>query len=347
MQDEISSEVVDALKVRLLKPEAAVAEVGGTKIPAAYEAYLRGRQLRHEGEVEATLREALAAFDEAIRLDPDYARAYAGKANVLTTLAFNAYMPYETGFEQSRQAAKRALELAPDLAEGLLAMGTIQQVVDMDLRAAAESAERALRLSPGSYDVQLSYASFESSIGQHERAIAAADNAVELDPIAPSAHASLSGVLQSARQYERAERAARQAIALAPDRSSMHGTLGWIKLMQGKNDEALPEFEQETIDWQRMTGRALVFARTGRAELARAEIEAMRKAFGDAASYQYAQICAALGDQDEAFRWLENARRVHDPGLMGQVFIDPILDPLRPDPRFDALLRELGFPGKA
>ena len=57
--------------------------------------------------------------------------------------------------------------------------------------------------------------------------------------------------------------------------------------------------------------------------------------------------CAALGDHDEAFRWLANARRVHDPGLMGQVFVDPILDPLRPDPRYDALLRELGFPGKA
>jgi adenylate cyclase len=340
VQDEISSQVVDALKVRLLQPAA---ETGGTQVAAAYEAYLRGRHLRHQGEAERTLRDALAAFDEAIRLDPRYARAYAGKADAMSALASNAYVPFQTGFEESRKAALRASELAPDLAEAFMALGYIQQNVDADLPAAAKSLQHALRLNPGSYDVQLAYSTFEASKGQQDSALAAARKAVELDPIAPGAYVNLAGVLSFSRQFDQAERAARHAIELAPERPAGHYNLGWVLLLQHRSDEALAEFDKESIDWQRMTGRALVFAQSGKAELARTEIEAMRKAFGDAASYQYAQIYTLLGDRDAAFRSLSTARRVRDPGLVGQVFADPTLEPLRSDPRYVTLVRELGF----
>jgi hypothetical protein len=91
-----------------------------------------------------------------------------------------------------------------------------------------------------------------------------------------------------------------------------------------------------------MAGRASVFAVEGKRELAREELAAMREKFGDGAAYQYAEVNALLGDRDEAMRWLEVARRVRDPGLM-QMHADPTLDNLRPDPRFQALERELGF----
>jgi hypothetical protein len=92
-----------------------------------------------------------------------------------------------------------------------------------------------------------------------------------------------------------------------------------------------------------MTGRAVTLAKTGKSDQARAEMESMRKLLGDAAAYQYAQIGTTLGDHDAAFRWLETAKRVHDPGLMGQVYVDPLLEPLRADPRYMSLVRELGF----
>jgi TolB-like protein/Tfp pilus assembly protein PilF len=345
VQDEISNEVVDALKLKLLKP-AAAGESGGTQVPAAYEAFLRGRHARHEGEGEATLRAALAAFDEAIRLDPRYARAYAGKADALNVIASNAYMPTDVGFQQARQASERALELAPDLPDALLALGFLQFNVDLDPAAAKASAERALGLSPGSYDVQLAYSGFEFSLGETERAIASARKAVELDPIAPGAHVNLSNALYFARQYDESALAIRHAMSLAPGRPASHYYLGLVLLQQGRNDEALAEFNLETISWQRMFGRALTLARQGKPDLARAEMAAMHEAFGDAASYQYAQIHAALGDRDEAFGSLNAARRVHDPGLMGQVYVDPLLNNLRSDPRYDALMRELGFTGK-
>lgn len=345
VQDEISGHVVDALKVRLLPGARPDADVGGTSVPGAYEAYLRGRYQRNLGEAEPTLRAALAAFDEAIALDPRYARAHVGRADALGALASNAYLPFDTGFAQARQAAQRAIELAPDLAEGHGAAGFLLLNVDGDVKGAAAAATRALELNPGSSDVQRGYANFASSLGRHEAAIVAAHKAVELDPISPQAHATLSGVLLNARQYEEAQAAARRAITLAPARPGVHAALGFTLLLQSKPDEALAEFDQESVDWQRMTGRALVFAGTGKPDLARAEMEAMRGKFGDAASYQYAEISATLGDRDAAFRWLATARRVRDPGLMSLVLVDPLLDSLRGDPRFAALISELGLAG--
>ena len=342
VQDEISNEVVDALKLRLLKP-AAAAESGGTQVPAAYEAYLRGRAARHEGEGEDTLREALAAFDEAIRLDPGYARAYAGKADALATSASNAYLPFDSGFRDARQNAERALALVPDLPEALLVLSFIQLNVDADLQAATASAERALELSPGSYDAQFYYSGLAASFGGRERAIAAARKTVELDPIAPSAYVGLSNVLYFAHQYEDSERAVRHAMLLAPSRPGNHYYLGLVLLMQGRNDEALAACNQESIGWQRMTCRGLAYARMGKTDLARSEIGALQKDSGDAASYQFAQMNALLGDHDEAFRWFAVGRRIHDPGLMGQVYVDPMIEGLRSDPRYDALIQELGF----
>ena len=346
VQDEISNEVVDALKLKLLKPAGSASEdVGGTQIPAAYEAYLRGRQLRHEGEGEATLRGAIAAFDEAISLDPDYARAYAGKADAQNILASSGVIPFDSGFAAARVTAERALALSPDLPEALLAMAYYQFNFEADQRAAIESLERALRLSPGNYDVQLSYSSITGSLAWYDRSIESARKAVELDPISPGAYVNLSGALAWAGRLEDAERAARRAIALAPDRPAGHFWLGQVLLLQDRNEQALAEFDRESIPWQRMTGRALSFARAGKPELARAEVQSMQKALGSAASYQYAQIYTALGDYDEAFRWLATARKIHDPGLMGQVFADPLLRPLHSDPRYGRLVEELGFTG--
>ena len=348
VQDEISKHVVDALKVRLLRAEAPAQEAGGTRVPEAYEAYLQGRFEKNKGEAEDTLRAALAAFEKAIRIDPSYARAYVGKADALSVMASNAYLPYDSGFTQSREAAMRAIELAPDLAEGYQALGFVQAVVDQDLEAATASAERAMQLNPSSIDVQRSYSGVQSSLGRPEAAIAAANKAIELDPLAPQAYTTLSTALMNARRYDQAEAAARRAVALTPDRPSVHGQLGFVLLLLRHPDEALSEFEKESVDWQRMTGRALVFAAKGQKDLARAEMAAMLKAknVGVAASYQYAQINAELDDRDEAFRWLAKAREIRDPGLTGNVFVDPILDPLRADARYDTLVRELGFTAK-
>jgi TolB-like protein len=346
VQDEISGQVVDALKLRLLRAETSAPETGGTRVSKAYEAYLRGRFLKNQGEGEASLRGALAAFEEAIRLDPQYARAYVGRSDTIARLGSNGYVPVADAFEQARQAAQRAIDLEPGLAEAYLSLSFPLQMVDGDLKASWAAAERALQLNPGSFDVQYAYSGFASSLGRHDVAIAAAEKAVELDPISPAAHNNLAGILWNARQFDKSEAVARGALSLDPLRPGVHASVGYALLMLHRPDEARAAFDQESVGWQHSTGRSLAFAMTGKPDLAQAEMAAMRKRMGDDASYQYAEINAQLGNLDEAFRWLANARRVHDPGLMSGVYVDPLLDPLRADPRFDALMRELGFTAK-
>ena len=343
VQDEISGQVVDALKVRLLRADSSSPEIGGTRVSAAYESYLKGRFLKNQGEGETTLKDALAAYDEAIRLDPAYARAYVGRSDALWRLGSNGYLPVEKAFEQARAAAQRAIELAPDLAEAYLSLASPQSMVDYDLNAASSTVERAVRLNPGSFDVQYAYSGFLSSLARHDEAIAAAQKAVELDPVSAAAHINLASVLWSARQFDKAADAARRALSLDPLRPGAQAAVGYALLLLHRPDEASAAFTKESVRWQHWTGRALAFAMQGKKDLAKTEMEAMRSRMGDDASYQYAEINAQLGDLDESFHWLANARRVHDPGLMSGIYTDPLLDPLRADPRYDKLVAELGF----
>src|SRR5688572_397795 len=342
IQDEISGEVVDALKVRLLDQNASNAEVGGTTNARAYEAYLQGLYSANQGEKEATLRKALAEFDQAIALDPNYARAHAGRARVLGHLASNGYEPFESGFGGAREAAERARALEPGLAEAWLRLAYITYAVDLDIAKAQAQFERALALDPGSAEIQGIYSQFALGTGQTEKAIEAGSKAVQLDPIAPRPHVALSTAYYGARRYDEAIAVARRAERLDPNYPTVHGGMGYALLETGDLEGARAEFEKEPIEWQRLTGLALVAAKLGHAEQARAGLATARERLGEAAAYQYAEINAQLGDHDEAFRWLGVARRIKDPGL-SIVLVDPLMDPLREDPRYKKLTHELGL----
>jgi tetratricopeptide (TPR) repeat protein len=135
---------------------------------------------------------------------------------------------------------------------------------------------------------------------------------------------------------------ARRAERLDPNYPGVHGGIGYVLLETGDLEGARAEFDKELIEWQRLTGIAIADAKLGRAEQARAGLAAAIERLGEAAAYQYAEINAQLGDRNEAFRWLEVARRIKDPGL-SILAIDPLMDPLRKDPRFGTLTRELGL----
>jgi TolB-like protein/Tfp pilus assembly protein PilF len=342
IQDEISGEVVDALKVRLLGQDTLKAEVGGTTNARAYEAYLQGLYSVNQGQQEVTLRKALAAFGQAVAEDPNYARAHAGRARVLGHLASNGYEPFDSGFGRAREAAERAIALEPGLAEAWLPLAYITSTVDLDIRKAQTYFERARALDPGSAEVQNLYSNFALGIGLTDKAIEAGSKAVQLDPLAPRQHIALATAYYGARRYDEALATARRAERLDPNFPSVHGSIGYVLLETGDFEEARAEFEKEAIEWQRLTGLAIADAKLGRTEQARAELATAIERLGEAAAYQYAEINAQLGDPDEAFRWLEVARRIKDPGL-STIVSDPLMDPLRDDPRYKTLTRELGL----
>jgi tetratricopeptide (TPR) repeat protein len=317
-------------------------EIGGTENAVAYEAHLRGQYLRNQGEREATLREALAAYDRAIANDPRYARAHAARAAALFRLATNGYDPFDSGFAASREAALHTVQLAPGLGQAYVPLAFISQTVDNDVAKARVYFDKALALGSNDASVQIAYANFASSLGLIDSALTAATRATELDPISPQAHLIEGQANYFGRRWTEAEAAVRRALALDPGRP---GSLGFLSLVLGEQrrlDEARAAAAAEPNPWQRVTFVAIIDAKAGRVADARRGLADAQRKFGDSAAYQYAEIFAQLGRRDDAFRWLETARRLHDPGLSA-VLTDPLVDPLRGDPRFDRLLSDLSL----
>ena len=204
---------------------------------------------------------------------------------------------------------------------------------------------RAVSLDPGNAEVQSAYSNLAQGLGMLDEAIAAAAKAVQLDPLSARQNSVLSAAYYTARKYPTSLEVARRAERLDPDYPGVRAGIGYGLLETGDVDGARAEFAREPIEWQQRTGVAIADVRLGRTEQARAELKAFIGSMGKSAAYQYAQINAQLGDVEESLRWLGVAREVRDPGLIGLV-ADPLLDPLRTDPRFRKLLQGLGLPEK-
>jgi TolB-like protein/Flp pilus assembly protein TadD len=343
VQDEIAGEVVDSLKVKLLGADRKPVQAGGTNDARAYEAYLRGRYELNKGESQEILRTALAAFDEALALDPSFAQAHASRSSVLQALARNAYLPYAEGFAQARAAAERAVELAPDTSDAYAALGRLAIGANWDWQESEVALRKALELNPSNAAAYIVLAQLLAGLGRTNEALAAADQAVSVDPLAPAGIQTVAFTNYDARRYDEAGTLARQVATLDPARPRLNYLLGLIDLATGKLQAAAVACERERVEWQRQTCLAIVYEKLGRAPEAAAQLKELKKT-GDASAYQMAQISAQRGQLDEAIRWLDVARRVRDPGVF-RAGVDQLLDPLRDDPRFRTHLRELNLPG--
>ena len=343
VQDEIAGEVVASLKVKLLGADHKPVQAGGTNDARAYEAYLRGRYEWNKGESQEILRGALAAFDEALALDPSFAQAHASRSSVLQALTRNAYIPYAEGFAQARAAAERAVELAPDASDAYVALGRLAISADRDWQESEAALRKALELNPSNAAAYIVLAQLLTGLGRSNEALAEAHQAVSVDPLALAGTQTLAFTNYDARHYEEARTLARQVATLDHTRPRLHYLLGLIDLATGDPQAAAAACEKELVEWQRQTCLAIAYGRLGRDREAAAQLEELKKS-GDTAAYQFAQISAQRGELDDAIRWLNVGRRVRDPGIF-RAGVDQLLDPLRGDPRFRTYLRELNLPG--
>ncbi len=345
LQTEIATAVADALKIRLLGDVSAKIELGGTRNAAAFDAYLRASSSFQAVHKERELLAAIAAYTDAIRLDPTYALALADRSIAVTTYA--GYVATGTAvrqsfFEKAEADARRAIALAPELAQAHLALAFVS-FGTLDFAQANGEYERALALAPGNAQVLRESAEFAACMGHFDTGIAAARRAVVLDPLDYRSYATLGQALYASRRYEDAATALAEAISLNPGHELTYGARGLALLELGDLEGARASCESKPDFWTSQLCLALVYEKLGRHAESQAELAKIRAVNGDGNAYQYAEIYAQWGDRAQALEWLDTAVRLRDPGLL-YLKADPLMDPLRREPRFQAILRQLNFP---
>ncbi len=346
VQAEIAAAVASALSIVIDTDTSRkrVKEIGGTKSVAALDAYLRGRELFELHIDETSERAALAKFDEAIRIDPDYAAARAARSRALAVIASqygNAAERIKL-FDSAVTEAETATRIAPQFAAGFNALGYALFYGRLDAKAARRPFEQAYALATSDVDVLNRYAIFCARTGRFAEANQAIERASKLDPLNASVFRTQGNIKFANREYEAAINAGERALKINPKRNSVNGDIGDSFLMIGELDKARRSYEKETNSLIRLTGLAILDHRVGRRASAQENLAKMLAEHGDNGFYQKAQILAQWGKADAAITALQEAKKVRDAG-MGYLLNDPFLDPIRKDPRFDTLLAQMGF----
>jgi TolB-like protein/Tfp pilus assembly protein PilF len=349
LQADVATSVAQQLEVKLVGDEAAKIELGGTKNPEAYDAYLRGMQLnRKVDSKEADYRKALAAFDYAISLDPNFAAAYARRASTLDAVYYTTSdVSTRIGLnQQARIAAERAVALAPQLGEAHHALAITYVRGAPDLTQASREFNRSLALAPGSAWVQVNTGWFYCWLGHFDSAVAAARRAVSLDPQNVRIRGVLGQILVYARRYSEAQVVFHDAQVLAPDSHDLEAGITSVLLASGQFEKARKSCEASSTpldDGDRHFCLALVYHALSREADAGRELEKFKATDGDTAAFLYAEIYAQWGDKPAAMHWLGQAEQLHDAALV-ELRVDPFLDPIRNEPQWKAIAGRLNFP---
>jgi serine/threonine-protein kinase len=345
IQTDIAEYVARALSIALGASAGSSLIVGGTQNAAAQNLALKADEAFEQYTKEDADR-AVRLLDDAIRLDPNYAGAYTRRA-FYTIRRGNAFSTSGEEFARSRAEAlpyaQKALSLAPNFSYAHAAMGAVHQG-NFNIAAASAEFRRAVELAPGDADLLRGYSFFLSQLGNQAESLRLAQKALELDPLNEDSYENWVGALFDARRYDEALRFAEDTRRKSPELFDDDSLLGMCLLMLGRLRQAQEKFALGRADsWQRLTSEALVLARSGDRAGAERKIQRMQSLVGDAASYQYAQIYADLGDTAKALAALEHAWAVRDPGLFN-IRVDALMDPLRKEPRFEALVKKMNFP---
>lgn len=343
VQDEIAQAVASALSVELSRGKGDV-QTNGTANFAAYDAYLKGNGLYQMSSGEQSARDALAKFEEATALDPDYAAAWSARSRTLASIA-NQYLDGSARaatFDSAIAAARKSLALDPDLADAYSALGYATLFGRRDGRAARAPFERSAQLGQGQPDVLTRYAAYCAFAGEFDKARTAIFRAAKLDPLNALAQRLIGTVEFTARRYPESIAALRRALALNPQLNGANAAIAFNQLMMGRVEEAARSVAAEKSDLRRLTGEAMVAQRLGDMAKAQSALRRIESEFGTSALYEQAQVLAQWGETDRGMAALLRAAETGDPGLV-LIKTDPLIDALRKRPEFSGLLKQVGF----
>jgi tetratricopeptide (TPR) repeat protein len=338
MQGDIAQEVASRLHILLAAREHALVTRTRQVPPEAMEEYLGGRQLQ---DVQVDLQGAIKRYLRAIQLAPGFAEAYAalGQCYALESAYFLA-VPWDVALPRSLTASNRAIELDAGLPEAWAARAFARFTLEGNWPAAESDFHRALELGPDSVDVLGSYSTFLTDRGRHAEAIEAGRRAEERAPFSAATTRHLAWSYYMARDFDNAIRQARRALEIDPGFVTARTVLGRALLFRGRFAEGIAELESVGPNYDAML--AAGYAMAGRRDDAARVIAQMLATGYDRqfAAYEVALAYAALHDEERALTWLEKALRDHDASWT-ELSVDPMLDPLRANARFQALVAQV------
>jgi TolB-like protein/Tfp pilus assembly protein PilF len=350
VESDIANTIADTLQAKLTGAEKQLIAAQPTNDLTAYDLYLKGRSLwsKRGGE---NLRQAIAFYEQAIARDPNYALAYTGLAEAYVILPIYTAVASREAFSKAKTAALRALQLDDKLAEAHTALADVL-FNDFDMAASISEFQRAIALNPNYATAHQWYGCDTlRAVGRFDEAIVEGKRAVELDPLSPIINSDLGRTFTIARRYDEAIAQLRKTLEIDPTLWVAHYNLG--ETFQLKNDlaTAITEYtsaQQLSDDLRARVPLAAAKAQSGNKEAAvqmLAELEELGR-HGNVRSYWRTLLYLSLGNRDEAIRWLEQGIADHDGLDIGWIKVDPLLDPLRGDPRFEALVQKVVSPEK-
>jgi TolB-like protein/predicted Zn-dependent protease len=341
VQKEITKDVLSKLTPKLSGVDEQKLAKTSTANPDAYRLLLQGRYFLDRTTKEDT-EKAIGYFQQALTIDPNYALCWADLGRAYAIQAGRAWAPEKEAFDQSRDAAKRALAIDPDLAEGHAQLGRIQATYDLDLHAAEASYRRALELASSSASVQDGAAVLFYKLGQFDESINLSRQAINEDPLSPSFYHNLGLTCLAAGRSAESEQAFRKSLELAPGRIVSNALLAMALLQEGRTDDSLAQADREPDMVWKLWALAIIDHRTGHAAQADETIKKLVSEHSDGNAFQIAEVYAVRGETDKAFDWLDAAYKKRDSGIT-HAKVDPNLASLHSDPRWGTYLKKLGL----
>jgi serine/threonine protein kinase/Flp pilus assembly protein TadD len=345
VQEEIAREISEKLRLRLSGEERKLLTKRYTENAAAYQLYLKCTYYWNKFTPEAE-RAAIDHCTQAIVLDPDFALPYAGLVHAYQVSANNGWMRPHDAYPKAKAALAKGLELNPNDPSLLTAAASTSMFYDWDWEAAERGFRRANEVEPNYWHHHELYGYLLTVEGRAEEAFAEGRRAQEIDPLSLIAHASVSHFYYFFRQYDRSTAEARKSLELDPKFAVAHLQLARTFAQQGKYEEAVAEYKQ-VIGLMGLTAQTAgelghTYALSGN----RAEALKLLGELKEMSARQYVSplnfvfIHIGLGDKERALEYLEKSYEERATWLMW-IKVDPRLDPLRPDPRFQDILRRM------
>src|SRR5438445_3385708 len=345
LQAEVAQAIAREIRVKLTPvDQARFAEVRAVD-PDAYEAYLRGRY--HWNRRPSEFAKAIECFQEAIAKDSTYVAAYAGLADCLSGLNVWGIVPASEGSVKAKALAQKALEMDHSSAEAHVSLA-FATMYHYDFLTAEREFERAIELNPRYTLAHQLFGWYLCTMDRYEEAYAEFQRAIRLDPLSSVIHAMLGNVLIYARRYDQALKQCAKALELDPTSGPAHLGLGWAYRCKSLYEPAIAPLRRACEFYPGSTPIGVlgeVYAAAGYRGEAQKILEQLQELSKQryVTPYVVARIHVTLGEKDEALQWLEVAYQQRAEWMV-LLKVDPCLDGLRPDPRFQDLIRRMNFP---